>query len=72
MAYSFVGKSVDRIIKDLEANAPQGEQIAPVAIAVMTADLAVSGSGLLMAMADRGSKPPAAGAKPATESGPRG
>ena len=34
-------------------------QIAPVAIAVITAYLAVSGSGLLMAMADRGRKPPA-------------
>ncbi|MGZ6575386.1 MAG: chloride channel protein [Solirubrobacteraceae bacterium] len=47
-------------------------QIAPVAIAVITAYLAVSGSGLLMALADRGRKPAAPGGKPATESAPRG
>ena len=47
-------------------------QIAPVAIAVLTAYLAVSGTGTLMALANRARKPAAAGAKPATESAPRG
>ena len=46
-------------------------QIAPVAIAVLTGYLAVSGSGLLMRLANRARKPAAAGAKPATESAPR-
>jgi asparagine N-glycosylation enzyme membrane subunit Stt3 len=44
-------------------------EIAPVAIAVLTAYLAVSGSGLLMALANRARKP---SAKPATPSAPRG
>ena len=45
-------------------------QIAPVAIAVITAYLAVSGSGLLMALANRGRKPAAPSATPARESAP--
>jgi H+/Cl- antiporter ClcA len=47
-------------------------QIAPVAIAVLTAYLAVSGTGTLMALANRAGKPAAAGAKPGIESTPRG
>ena len=47
-------------------------QIAPVAIAVLTAYLAVSGSGLLMALANRARKPAAPAGKPATESTPPG
>jgi H+/Cl- antiporter ClcA len=47
-------------------------QIAPVAIAVLTAYLAVSGTGTLMALANRAHKPAAAGAKPASESAARG
>ena len=47
-------------------------QIAPVAIAVLTAYLAVSGTGTLVALANRARKPAAAGAKPATEPAPRG
>ncbi len=42
-------------------------QIAPVAVAVLTAYLAVSGSGLLMRLMSRGRKPNAAAARPATE-----
>ena len=42
-------------------------QIAPVAVAVLTAYLAVSGSGLLMGLMSRGRKPSAAATKPATE-----
>ena len=42
-------------------------QIAPVAVAVLTAYLAVSGSGLLMRLMSRGRKPSPAAAKPATE-----
>jgi hypothetical protein len=45
-------------------------QIAPVAIAVLSGYLAVSGSGLLVSLANRARKPAAAGAKPATESAP--
>ena len=47
-------------------------QIAPVAIAVLTAYLAISGTGTLMALAKRARKPAAAGANTATESAPRG
>jgi H+/Cl- antiporter ClcA len=47
-------------------------QIAPVAIAVLTAYLAVSGSGVLVALANRARKPAASGEKPATKSAPRG
>ena len=43
-------------------------QIAPVAIAVLTAYLAVSGTGTLMALANRARKPAAQGSDPATES----
>ncbi len=39
-------------------------QTAPVAVAVLTAYLAVSGSGSLMALAKRAQKPPAAAVKP--------
>ncbi len=46
-------------------------QIAPVAIAVLTAYLALSGSGVLMALANRAGQPAAPSAKPATESAPR-
>jgi H+/Cl- antiporter ClcA len=46
-------------------------QIAPVAVAVLTAYLAVSGSGLLMALVSRARKPAASNAKPATASAPR-
>jgi H+/Cl- antiporter ClcA len=42
-------------------------QIAPVAVAVLTAYLAVSGSGLLMGLMSRGRKPSPAATKPATE-----
>ena len=42
-------------------------QIAPVAIAVLTAYLAVSGSGLLIGLANRAHKPAAPGATPAPE-----
>jgi len=42
-------------------------QIAPVAVAVLTAYLAVSGSGLLVGLMSRGREPSAAAAKPATE-----
>jgi chloride channel protein, CIC family len=44
-------------------------QIAPIAVAVITGYLAISGSGLLMALANRARKPAAASAKPATEPG---
>jgi H+/Cl- antiporter ClcA len=47
-------------------------QIAPVAIAVLTAYLAVSGSGLLIALANRSRKPATSKAKPATKSAPQG
>jgi H+/Cl- antiporter ClcA len=47
-------------------------QIAPVAIAVLTAYLAVSGTGTLMALANRAREPAAADAKPATESATQG
>ena len=47
-------------------------QIAPVAIAVLTAYLAVSGTGTLVALANRTRKPAAPGPKPATEHAPRG
>ena len=47
-------------------------QIAPVAIAVLTAYLAVSGSGLLIALAHRARKPAASKAKPATKSARQG
>ena len=43
-------------------------QIAPVAIAVLTGYLAVSGSGLLMSLANRARKPAAGSAKPARSS----
>jgi len=46
-------------------------QIAPVAIAVLTGYLAVSGSGLLTGLANRARKPAAASAQPADESAPR-
>ena len=47
-------------------------QIAPVAIAVLTAYLAVSGSGLLIALANRSRKPTTSKAKPATKSARQG
>ncbi len=47
-------------------------QIAPVAIAVLTAYLAVSGSGLLMGLANRARKPAAARTQAAPESSTRG
>ena len=46
-------------------------QIAPVAIAVLIAYLAVSGSGLLMGLTNRARKPAAASTKPATKSATR-
>ncbi len=47
-------------------------QIAPVAIAVLTAYLAVSGSGLLIGLANRSRKPATSKAKPATKSARQG
>ncbi len=47
-------------------------QIAPVAIAVISAYLAVSGSGLLLALANRARKSATPAGKPATESTPPG
>jgi H+/Cl- antiporter ClcA len=45
-------------------------QMAPVAVAVLTAYLALSGSGLLAGLASRSRKPAASTATPATESAP--
>ncbi len=45
-------------------------QMAPVVIAVITAYLTISGSGLLAALAERGRKPAAGTSQPAQQSGP--
>jgi hypothetical protein len=47
-------------------------QIAPVAVAVLTAYLAVSGTGTLVALSNRAGKPAAPGTNPATKSTPPG